>query len=259
MPSLRPVDLFTDVLQTLGVQGAAQAAPNAEDAAMLLRIWNRVAGQWNTRRRFGAFVQEQSFTFTLSQLTYAIGAAANTPVPDFVVSYGNAPQSLISAWVVLTDSTPNVRLQLAIINQDQWQVVTIPSLSATFPDTVYYIRPGGQTLNGTIRPWPAFPTNTSYQLDLAWWVQVVPLLAADMTTPVILPDGADEALMLTIAEKAWLRFPKRTDQVELLRQARMARADYCSNNVPPPLIETTGGANMGKRASGWNWKTYGQG
>ena len=255
MPLIAPVDLFTDVLQTLGVQGAAQAAPNAEDAALLLRIWNRTAGQWAARRRFSSFIQEESFTFGTAKASYTIGASTNSPAPDFAVSSGNAPANLQpGAQIVLTNVTPNFQMQLAVINQDQWQFVSIPNLPATFPNTIYYIRPGGNSPNGIIRPWPSFPTATGYKLDLSWWNQTIPLLAADITTAVFLPDGCDEALMLTIAEKAYLRFAKRTDLVELKSQAAKARADYQSPNVPPPKISTDGGASQG-RASGFNYLT----
>lgn len=256
MPLVAPVDLFTDVLQTLGVQGAAQSAPNAEDAELVRRIWNKTAGQWATRQRFSSFIQEQAFPFVTAKASYTIGAAANVPAPDFAVTTGNAPANLQpGAQIVMTGlSGPNVQLQLAVINADQWQFVSIPNLPATFPNTIYYIRPGGGSPNGTIRPWPSFPTATSYQLDLSWWNQTIPILAADITTNVFLPDGCEEALMLTIAEKAYLRFPKRTDLAELKAQASKARADYQSPNVPPPKISTDGGAAQGK-ASGFNWLT----
>ena len=113
------------------------------------------------------------------------------------------------------------------------------------------MRPGSD-LNGTLRPWPSFPTATTYQLNLSWWNQTIPLLGTDITTPVGLPDGYEEALTLTMAEKMYLSFAKRTDLAELSRQARLARADVQSPNVPPPKIDTTDGIESGK-ASGFNW------
>lgn len=255
MPLAAPIDVFTEALSLLGVIGAAQSAPNAEDQEKCRRAWNRIAGQWNNRRRFSSFIQEESFPFGTSKASYTIGAAANSPVPDFKVSSGNAPANLMpGAQLVMTNVSPNVQLQLAVINQDQWQQISIPDLSATFPNVLYYVRPGGGTLNGTIRPWPAFPTSVTFQLDLSWWNQAVPMLAADVTTPVALSDGLEEALTLTLAEKLWLMFAKRADLAELKSQAREARANYQSPNVPPPLIDTTGGADDG-RGSGFNWKS----
>lgn len=253
MPLVAPVDLFTDILQTLGVLGAAQSAPYAEDAELLRRIWNRMAGQWATRRRFGSFVQEQAFPFGTSKVSYTIGNAANSPAPDFAVSSGNAPSSILYAQLVMTNVTPNVQLQMAVINVDQWQEISIPTLPSQFPNTLYYVRPGS-TLNGTLRPWPTSPTQTSFQLDLSWWNQTIPILGADITTPVGLPDGCEEALLLTMAEKAWLRFPKRTDLPELKAQASKARSDYQSPNVPPPKLNTNDGLSN-QRASGFNWLT----
>jgi len=253
MPLVSPIDLFTNSLMVLGIVGAAQAAPRAEDAELCRRTYNRMVGQWNTQKRFSSFIQEQSFTFAVARLSYTIGAAANVPTPNFVVSSGNAPANIQSAQVVITGlSGPDVQLGLAIINQDQWTLITIPALPATFPNTLYYIRPGGGTLNGTLRPWPAFPTATSYKLNLSWWNQLGPVSATDLITQVALPDGYEEALTLTLAEKLYLSFAKRTDLEELKRQARLARADIQSLNVSPPKISTTDGVTS-SRASGYNW------
>src|SRR6185369_7356571 len=256
MPLVAPVDIFRGALETLGVLGAAQTSPKAEDTDLCVRRYNSLVSRWNTRKRFASCIQEEAFTFTTSKDSYTIGAATNVPTPDFVVSSGNAPANLREGvQLVMTGlSGPNVQLQLAVINQDQWQQISIPQLSATFPNTIYYIRPGGGTLNGTIRPWPAFPTATNYQLDLSWWNQMAQISISDITTPIALPDGYEEAVILSLAERLWLSFPKRTDLTELQRQARLARADLQSVNVPPPKINTVGGADRSK-ASGFNWLT----
>jgi hypothetical protein len=83
-------------------------------------------------------------------------------------------------------------------------------------------------------------------------VQLAAPPSSDITTGIHLPDGLEEALTLTLAEKLYLAFPKRTDVEELKRQARLARADFQTNNVPPPKISTTDGTHS-TRASGFNW------
>jgi hypothetical protein len=254
MPLLAPIDLFGDALRVLGILGAAESAPNAEDTELCRRTYNKIIGRWNTRRRFSSFTREEAFTFGTAKQTYTIGATDNVPTPDFVVSRGNAPASILAAQIVMTGlSGPNVQLPLAVINQDQWVLITIPALPATFPNTLYYIRPGGGTLNGTLRPWPSFPTATTYQLDLSWWDQLLEVSADDLTTPIPFADGYDAALTFTIAEWLYGSFPKKSDIAWITSMARAARADIQSVNVPPPKIDTTGGAQG--RPSGFNWLT----
>lgn len=254
MPDVSPNDLFLNALQMLGVAGAAQSSAKAEDAELCRRTYNRMVGQWNTRRRNSSFMREQAFTFTVARTTYTIGASTNTPAPDFVVTRGNAPANIYSAQVVLTNVSPNVQIPLPVINVDQWDDIAIPDLSSQFPTALYYVRPGGGTLSGTLRPWPTSPTQTSFKLSLIWWDQLLQVAADDLVTPLSLPDGYEEALMLGLAVKLWLAFPKRTDLAELKEQARIARADMQSPNVPPPKIDTTGGVE--NRSSGFNWITY---
>lgn len=253
MPDVSPIDMFGNALTMLGVMGAAQSAPNAEDAELCRRTYNRMVGQWNTRRRNSSFMREEAFTFTTARTSYMIGASTNTPAPNFTVSRGNAPATIYAAQLIMTNVTPNVQLELVVINVDQWQDISIPTLASQFPNTLYYVRPGGGTLNGTLRPWPTSPTQTSFQLGLTWWDQLLQVAATDLITAISLPDGYEEALTLTLAEKLWLAFPKRTDLEELKRQARLARADMQSPNSQPPKIDTTGGAQG--RPSGFNWLT----
>lgn len=245
--------MFLDVLQTLGASGSGDSgAP--EDIEVVRRLFNRTTSRWNTRRRFASSTATQSFPFLVARQSYTIGATGNTPTPNFIVSRGNAPQSILYANLVETDVSPAVLIPMNVINIDQYELVSIPALTSRFPTTLYYVRPGNGTLNGTIFPWPAYPTAILYELSLSWWAQFEDIPASDITTPILLADGYEEALVLTVAEKAYLKFPKRTDFNELKIQARTARADAQSNNVPPPVIGLADGL-QDDRYDGFNWQT----
>lgn len=234
-----PLELFRAALENLGAIGAGETAPGPEDTEVCRTTFNRLVGQWNRRLRNANFIRQQEFTFAASQETYSIGASTNSPAPDFAVTRGNAPTRILAASVVYTNVSPNVLQQLAVINWDLSTQITIPALSSTFPNTLYY----QQTYpNGTLRPWPSFPTETSFKLKLWWPDQFITVAAEDIAVEVDLPQGAEEALTLTLSEKLGLKYGmQRTDFEELKRQARLARADFQSNNVPPPSISTTDG------------------
>lgn len=237
---MTPSDLFTATLQTLGIMGAAESAPNAEDTELCRVRFNMLIGQFNTRRRYAWYIREQNFAFTTSQVSYTIGAAANSP--DFVVTAGGRPVKLESAQLVLTDVTPHVQINMAIINQDQYQLITMPEMSARFPIVLYY-QPTYP--NGTIKPWPALPTALTYELNLQWWNQLTTITTADLATDLVYPDGYDVAMMFSLAELLYPVFPKRSDIEDIKRQARKARAAVQSVNVPPPKIQTTDGISSG--------------
>ena len=255
MPLVIPTDLFTNVLQLLGVMGAAEVAPAPEHVELLRRAFNRLGGQWNTRKRNCYFIQTQAFTFPSTKQSYTIGAAGNVPAPDFVMVTGQDRPSALEpiARLILTGATPNVYLPLAVVNFDQYTLLTVPTITATIPTTIYY---QATTPNGTIFIWME-PTVLGNQLEVSWRNELTALAAPpapDITTAVSMPDGYEEAITLSIAEKVWLAFPKRTDLEELKRQARLARSDAFSNNAPPPKISTVDGTQSGKRG-GFNWLT----
>lgn len=244
-----PNDMFTAALEDLGAIGAGETVPNAEDGEVARKTFNRLVGQLNRRLRTANFIRQQEFTFGTSQATYSIGKASNTP--DFVVDSGDAPVWIKSAQIVFTNVDPPVQLNLAVINQDQYRLITIPRLSSTFPNTLYY---QATYPNGTIRPWPAFPTETSFKLNLQWADQFTTVESADVDTELSLPMGAEEALVKALGVKLWLKFPKRSSFEILKRDAEMAMADFKSRNSPPPVISTTDGI-QDSAASAWNYQT----
>jgi hypothetical protein len=252
--SVVPTDLFANALIQLGVLGSGETAPSPEDTELCRRTYNRMVGQWNNRRRNAWQIQSQAFTFPSTKQSYTIGNSANTPTPDFALTGQDAPRQLEPyAQLILVSSTPNVNLPLTVINVDQYQLITVPTLTAILPNTLYY-QPGAP--NGTIYLW-AEPTTLSNKLQIWFRTQLVQLAAppaADITTAISYPDGLEEALTLTLAEKLWLAYPKKSDLEELKRQARLARADFQTNNAAPPKISTRDGA-MTSRASGFNWLT----
>lgn len=248
-----PNDLFTAALEDLGAIGAGETVPNAEDGEVARKTFNRLVGQLNRRLRTANFIRQQEFEFSTSQATYSIGKATGDPLtePDFQVESGDAPLFIKSAQIVFTNVDPPVQLNLAVVNQDQYRLITIPRLSSTFPNTLYY---QATYPNGTIRPWPAFPTETTFKLNLQWADQFTTVDSADVDTELDLPMGAEEALVKALGVKLWFKFPKRSNFQLLKRDAEMAMADFKSRNSPPPVVSTTDGI-QDSCASAWNYQT----
>ena len=244
----KPVDMFTDSLRILGILGSGEAEPVAEDTEVCRRTMNRMLGQWNTRKRYAYFIRQQSFAFVNSQESYSIGTAANAA--NFVVSSGGRPNKIESAQIVFTNASPPLQMNMKIINFDQYQRIQIPALSSEFPNTLYY-QPTFP--NGTLWFWPAYPSETTFEVNLAWWNQFLTVAQGDESTDVPLADGYEDAIVLSLAEKLYPAYPKRSDIAEIKRQAGDARANIQSLNVPPPVISSTDG--ISNRGSAFDWVT----
>jgi hypothetical protein len=249
-PAPTTLDLITAALEEIGALAGGET-PSATDTDLALRRFNFLVSDWNTRKRFAYFMRSQQFTFTNSQQSYSIGTSANSA--DFVVSAGDRPARLEFAQLVLTDSSPNVEILCEVINVELYVNITVPSLSSQFPRVIYY-KP--TVPNGTIVPYPAFPTKTSYKLDLSWWNQLETVAIADIATALVLPPGYANAMVLTLAEKL-ARPMGRPIDAELKQQARQARANIQSLNMPAPVISSTDGVTSGGRGYiDWRSRTY---
>lgn len=235
-----PQDLFSDVLRTLGNLGAAESEPAAEDTEVCRRGLNRMLGNWNTRRRNAYYIREQSFAFAVAREYYTIGPVGGGA--NFEVTAGNRPLKIETAKLVLTNSDPPIENLMAVINQDQYKRIAIPKLASTYPSTLYY-QPTFP--NGTLRIFPAYPTETTFELKLSWWNQFLTVAAADVTVDVPLPDGAEGAIMWNLSVEMYPLFPKRSDIAFITERADKYLADWQSLNVPPPVISSNDGMRQG--------------
>lgn len=238
LPSYRSI--IISAMRKLAIMGTGQTDPYGEDLEFAVNELNELVGQWNTRRRFAWYMRTQEFEFSTAQQSYTIGAADNSPVPDFVVDEGNRPQRIESAQLVLTGTDPDTLIPLAVWTWQQYSNISSPALASTQPMGIYY-EPA--LPNGVIYPYPAFPTETTNKLKLWWWNQLLTMALTEITTELYLPPGYERALALSLAVSMYPAFPKKSDLQELQRQMRVAVSDIQSVNVIPPYVDTSAGVN----------------
>ncbi len=235
-------------LQNIGVLPIYATALESEQTAPVLRTYNQILSQLSLRTRNAYFIRQESWAFAVARDSYTVGMSADSP--NFAVSSGPRPNEILEAKIVLTNSTPNIELDCAIWTFQQYKnQVNIPTLASGFPRGIYY-KP--TMPNGTIFPYPANPTQTSYKLQLAWADAMTDVALADIATTVRYAPGQERFLMLELAIACTLLFPNKANMQELMRQYRVAKMDYQSKNDPAPIISTTDGMGSGN-ASGWNW------
>lgn len=218
--------------------GAGNSAPGGEDTKLGLDTFNEIAEHLNLRRRSAFFLRNQSFPFGTARQSYSIGTSANSA--NFVVAAGDRPVKLELAQVVDTAVTPNVTITNGTVMDylQYLRVINIPALMSTFPMIIAY---QATVPNGTIWPYPAFPMQTSYQLNLTWWNQFDTVAIADISTALVLPMGWRRGLAIKLAVALYPSFAGRTNFEELKRQERIIWADINSLNIAPPRIDSTDG------------------
>lgn len=248
-PAPSTLDIIVSAMRKLNVLGAGQSQPSAEDTELGLDTFNEVCEQLNLRKRNSYFRRSQSFAFGTPRQSYSIGAAAGTP--DFVVSSGGRPVKIEIAQIINTGTSPNSAISCAVLTYEEYvRYVSTPALTGQFPALIGY-QP--TTPNGTIWPYPAFPTQAGYKLDLTWWAQFDTVALADIGTALVLSTGYRGGLAIKLAVKLWPSFAKRTDLEELKRQEREAWSDITAPNVPPTRMDTTDGIQS--NGSGWDWRS----
>ncbi len=223
-------DLLLSAVRKLGLVGGDQGALGADDTATALFEFNQLIGQWNTKRRLGSFERREAFTFSVARASYTIGNAADSP---HFVTTGGRPINIHGASVVDTDNTPNLEIPIGIIPDAAYDLLSLPMMSSGYPTGINY---RATYPNGTIFPYPSYPSNLTWKLRLFWWDQLSRIDLADIANPLLLAEGAERALVCTLAEALYLIFSARTPYEIIEKQARAARADFMVWNSKPPNL-----------------------
>lgn len=249
MPAALPtyLSIITSALRKLGAMGSGESAPGSEDTEYMVNELNELVGIVNKRKRFAWYMRQQEFAWTTARQSYTIGASTNSPAPNFSVTAGNRPVRIEAASLVLTDSSPDVDVPLAVWNWPEYSRVSVPALTGAFPYAIYY-EPAAP--NGVIYPYPAFPSETSNKLKLWWRNQLLTMSISEIATELNMAEGYDAFLASNLAVRAYSAFPKRTDIDRLERMARVDAAEIASVNVAPFIVEDSGDGIQSPKGGG---------
>lgn len=227
MSSASPATIIQNAAADINAVAMGEAL-SPEHQAVGFSHFNRLLGQWKTRRVYAFFVQSQAFAWGTTKASYTIGPSG----ADFTIT-GDRPVYLESAKLVLTTSTPNGEIPLEVYNAKEFARINTPGQQSTLPEEIWY-QPTYP--NGTIFPWPQ-PTNTSYKLKLYWWNQLNEIAAGALFTAISWPPGMEDAITWTLSERLCIPFGK-TASPDLKEQARQARGFIQSLNSKVPRIGT---------------------
>lgn len=171
--------LVKDAMRDLGCLRAGMT-PSTDQLNEGQRAINQLAEMW---------LLDELMVYTTSIATYTLVAGTQ----NYIIGEGSGaafsaprPIRIEYANLVLNNVTPNVRLPIELISDQQWADVRVRGISNALPTKLYY--DGGfstTTGNAIIALWP--PPNAAYLLELFTWQQLTGQL--NLSTGYLFPPG----------------------------------------------------------------------
>lgn len=206
MPAVTGTLLAQDAFALLNVFLPGEALPSA-DGTYALRLLNDMLSEWAQRTQLIPLVSRNAFPTVSNQggpnnpYTIGIGGNFNVPKPA-------NQNSITAANLVLTTSSPTVRIPLGIYTDDAYDANAIPDLANLQPTGLYY-NPTYQGDLGSIFLWPVPSVN--YNL-LELFLQQAVAQFADLSTIYYVPDGWLKALKYNLADNLQTPYGKQLSQ-----------------------------------------------
>lgn len=213
-------DLITAALTEIRVARAGDVIP-AEDAALGLYRAGLILGSWNITPEARYDIAHAAFTLTPGLDPHTIGLAANTPTWTITT---NRPDALVGATIIRS----GIRYPVTLHDEEWWRNRVLSTFAGPAYDGWY----DASWPNGELH---LYPTPTAADtIELAYRV---PLPAIDLTADVVLPEGYERALMLTLAEELAPAFGVQASPATSA-SAREARAAVFNANTTVPNLVT---------------------
>lgn len=185
--------LAQDTYAILGVY-APSATMSDADAQLARRFCNDMLSEWSQRDIFIPIIARERFDLVAGtggpDLPYTIG-----PGGDWDTERPSNQGSIVSANLILTATSPEVRVPLGIYTDDSYDANKLPGMSNSQPTGLYY-NPYYDNDLGKVYLWPV-PTTSTNDIELFLQKSVAPF--ADLSTVYYLPDGLIRALKFNLA------------------------------------------------------------
>lgn len=214
-----------------------------------LPFLNGLVQQYSTRRTFMFSVIAQRFTLTPIPGSGPDGSYTVGPGGDFPTV---RPTFIKNANLILTGSTPNVRVPLDIWDDDQWAATRVQTIPTTVPVAIYYDKNLGSTNGrGNIYFWGQPTQGNDFEFFAPAFLTEFP----DLTTAVELAEGYQEMLVTSAAERLAPTWGITVSPM-VVEQARRARTAIQSLNSTAPGMSNDAASmtSQGLRPS-FNWRT----
>ena len=161
---------------------------------------------------------------------YTIGSGAN-----FNVVKPPNQNSIVAANLILTASSPDVRVPLAILTDQAYDALRVPDLQSAQPTALYYqpFRASASNEYGLVYLWPE-PDNATNDIEL--FIQLALLQFADLSTTYYVPDGVPRMLKYNLASILQVPYgktlPARAEQMAVSSLGTYKRANTKLTDLP---------------------------
>lgn len=193
MPTTTAQNLANAAFGILGVYSPSETVSSA-DASYALGALNDLLSEWSQRSSHIPFVARERFDLVANQggptTPYTIGSGGN-----FNTDRPSNQQSILGANLILTATSPEVRVPLGLMTDDAYFSNPLPGTTSTQPTGLYY-NPTYASGLGAIYLWPV-PTSSTNDLELLLEKSVAQF--ANLSTSYQLPDGLPRALQYNLA------------------------------------------------------------
>lgn len=194
MPSVTCRALAQGALDILGVLAIGETISDG-DATFARQFLNDLLSEWSQRTQMIPVITRERFDLVANQggpeSRYTIG-----PGGDFDTERPSNQGSIVAANLILTATSPEVRVPLGIYTDQAYDANQLPSMSNTQPTGLYY-NPTYTGDLGSIFLWPV-PTISTNDLEL--FLQKGVAQFADLDTAYDVPDGLLRALKYNLAD-----------------------------------------------------------
>lgn len=206
MPAITGTDVAQFAFSLLNVYLPGEAMGPA-DGAFALETLNDWLSEQSQKALMCPAVGRHRFDLVADQggigNPYTIGEGA-----DFDVVKPPNQNSITAANLILTNSSPEVRVPLGLFTDQAYDANRIPGLSNTQPTGVYYqpFTGSASTEWGEIYLWPV-PDNATNDLEL--FIEMALLQFADLGTTYYVPAGVPRMLKYNLAEALQVPYGKQ--------------------------------------------------
>lgn len=207
MPSLTGTEVAEYAFALLNVFLPGESMPGA-DGAFALESLNDWLSEQSQKALMCPAISRNQFNLTANKggldNPYTIGDGADF---DLDVKPPNQ-NSIVAANLILTASSPTVRVPLAILTDQAYDALAVPDLTSAQPTALYYqpFRASASNEYGLVYLWPE-PDNATNDIEL--FIQLALLQFADLSTTYYVPAGVPRMLKYNLADMLQVPYGKQ--------------------------------------------------
>ena len=230
--------------------------PDPDTGGWAFRKLNYVLDTWATSKKYVYASTWGFYTLDSSLPVMPDGSSQATigPAPGATYPATQRPVKILSASVIINNTSPPALAPIEIDTSQWWAGVTLPGIVSMYPTNLFY---NPTFPNGTLYFWPV--AQQSFGLRMEMWMLLSQF--ASITDPIggpgaasSVPPGYRHAMMLSLAELLGGQ-----QQPTLRADAAMARAAIFTNNSQSANISTRDsgmpGSQEGRRSTTFSYRT----